>query len=1166
MNHKILLPILLFFILIQGIAFAAKDIIPYKDGYVYTDSMRSKIYFYNGELETLLTGPGVGYYYTFSPNQTMLGFKLRDMPGGLEAPAYLNMETRKITVLHEPVSCAGQVYFSAEGDIAYTIGNTLFIKKNNLRISYDLGNYANIVPISPDAEWAIYNEPDDQLWIINLQNSTKQCITQSRYGNVMPAWSPNSKYISYSSLDGNVKIYDISQDKTINLGQGSNLRWSDKADEFVYTRIDLDDKLGIINTDIVVSDVSGIVRFDTQTPDIMETNGAFLPDGSIMYMQNGIPVFNTDNTSMQKQSTQYTVTETLPTAPVFFEQKVPAADSYLDVPYIHQVYDTPGPRGYSSCAPTTAAMVLAYYQVIPQWPFLSGFGHWNDYAAYIHERYYYNGNNFDLTYVDCNSSGSTCYTCYGGMGYMWTGGSPNSRMLGYYNKHGVSGNQTWSTSWSTVSAEIDKQQPFSICNFLSGGGHLIVGIGRGENGQRTVIANDPYGNKNTASWPSYDGKVVYYDWPGYNHGHVSLNDANSGYTSMPWCIATCFNPPALIDSIVDDKEFTGGFYMKAYGNTIPMRYYHSENTGYGGHHWWSYTEITADICYVTWSPQLSEGGYYEIKAYIPDHATATTASYIIRHAAGESVALVNQNSVSDDWVSLGKYLFTDDGLNSVYLGDSTGIADEIIAYDAMKWEHAAQNELDFTADYTLGMPNYNITFSAVSELPEGEYQYTWDFGDGLSGSGEILSHYYQEEGLYTVVLTAEASGVEVSVSKKNYIVIISNTKGDFALISPDSMEIVHSTTPRLMWESVPNAEWYYIYIGETLDFSIMQPIECDTNWIRINDPLPENKTIYWHVKAVTSVNDTLASTFWRFQVNSENTAPAVFELICPEHESIHDTLRPVFSWGTSSDEDPQDTITYELYIGTDPDSMYCMYTGSETYFQPQDDLKENGRYRWYVMAVDASDAKTRSREAYRNYAINAVNEAPPPPVQLAPLHNSYQTTRYPRFEWTAVRDPDPGDEITYKVYYWFTGSSTVYLITTKDTYHDQRRLRDQSEYFWTVAALDDHNLRSYSDTLTVYIDSEMDVVNLPLDFALNKNYPNPFNPATHISYTVPYGEQVKIFLYDISGKMVHTLVDRYHVAGYYQIQFNASCFPGGVYIYTMQAGEYYASRKMVLMK
>lgn len=1157
---------LLLFLTMSFPLWGAYSVHSHKDGYLYTDLSRSRIYVFEDSARVLLEGPGVGYYYSVSPDQRYIGFKWRERPGGLEAPALYDLENGVIRLLHEPVTLAGQVSFSSRGDIAYTIANTLFVIKGTFTRSFDLGTYASLAPLSPDGKKVVYNDRKDQLWILDLENGNREIITQSNYGNVMPSWSAESRYIAYNRLDGILFIYDTQSGRTQEIGRGADLRWSESGDSYLYTRIELDDAGSIINTDIVFAGVNGELLAETRTPDVFEDNPWFMQDGGLAYLQDQTTLVRRENPSLKKQTLQRKLPDRFPTDPVFFENPAPAEDLILDVPYIHQVYDTPGPRGYSSCAPTTAAMVMAYYGILPKWPFMSGFNYMSDYGAYVHERYYYNGTYFNQSRQDCNTAQTVCYTNYGGYGYMWTGGSPNSRMNNYFGLHGISGNQTWNTSWSTVAAGIDKREPFSICNYLSSAGHLIAAIGRSASEQRTVIVNDPYGDRNRASWPNYYGAGVYYDWPGYNHGHTSLNYANSSYSSMPWCIATQYTPPAPADSLVEDKHFNSGFYIKAEGNTVPMRYYHSENNGHGGHHWWTSTEAEKkDICFVTWTPQLDKSGYYEIFAYIPANASAVSAPYRIRHAAGETLVTVDQSSINNDWISLGKYLFSNDGNDHVYLGDSSGVAEQIVAFDAVKWESADSGVMDFFADYRVGVPEYGITFTAITPLPEGEYRYLWDFGDGQSGSGESVSHAYGAEGTYHVNLSIEAKDAAVQISKENYIWIISNIKGDFSLVSPDSMELVRTQTPRLIWEAVPSAEHYLLYIGETLDFGSMTPIVCDTNFYRLTEALAEDKTAYWHVRAVSAANDTLRSTFWRFEVNSVNSAPYTFALQQPLSGSIQDTLRPSFSWDATEDPDLRDSLHYRLILGTHPDSMFCVYTGNTTAYTMTEDLKENAYYRWYVEAVDAASAASPSREI-RNFAVNSINEAPSAPVQLAPLHNSYQTTRYPHMEWTAATDPDPGDQISYRIYYGQSDSTMNFVINTNNTAYDKRSFIDRRAYYWTVAAIDKAGLRTFSDTLVFYIDSELDVAELPQKYILGRNYPNPFNPRTSIPYAIPEAKHVRIRLYDLSGKKVATLIDAYHAPGTYVLEFNAADLPSGIYVYGMESGDFLQSRKMLLMK
>ena len=1160
MFGKIILRILTINLLIMAVVFAATDIVPMENGYYYTDSLYSKIYFSDGvESREVLSGPGFGRFFTLSPDKMMIGFKYRENPGGLEAPALYHIEENRIELLHEPVYTAGQVSFSDNGKISYTIGNELFVMNASELKIYDLEHYSNLVPLSPDGKKVVYNDQNDQLRILELDSGNKTLISISDYGKVFPAWSADSRYISYSVLDGSIEIYDTWNDSKRSLGNAAALKWDNQGNNYSYLKV-LPDEDGLdIFTDVVVENaVSGKIS-EVSTMNVNESAVFFLPDGSVMAVADNKTITVYEN-SLKKTHTNNIE---FPVDPITYSYHAPTEDSYLDVPYVNQVYDTPGQRGYSSCAPTTAAMVLAYYGLLPKWPFLSGFDNWSDYGAYVHERYYYRDTYFNLTYEDCNSSSSYCYTCYGGMGYMWNNGSPNSKMAGYYEKHGVSAHQTWNTNWTTVSNEIDKQQPFSICNFLSSGGHLIVGLGRASNGQRTVIVNDPYGDRNESSWPNYNGAVVRYDWPGYNHGHASLNYANSSYTTMPWCIATDYTAPALIDSIVDDNQFSDGFYLKAKGNTVPMRYYRSTRSGFGGHHWWTYSEESAeDICYATWTPQV-EDGYYELYAHIPANATATSALYRIQHAAGEAKVTVDQSVYSDEWIFLGKYMMVNDGSNYVYLGDSTGVSGEKIAFDAMKWLPATQEELDFVSDHQNGYTGYKVNFHVISDFTAGEYTYSWDFGDGETATGDSVWHIYNTVGTYSVTIQAEAGNISVSEVKTDYISIQPNsyTGNELVLIYPDSLSSIDSKTPILTWENT--SETYTLNISETPDFdSLITNDMTGNNWYGLSEALTENKTYYWKLIS----NGGNSSRVWAFHVNTENSLPGSFELISPEEEFVSDTLRPAFSWTNAIDKDPGDEhLLYKVFIGLDEESMACYYQGYETMAQLSVDLVENGNYIWYVQAIDQTQATTRSRTS-RTLGINTINEAPPAPVQLAPNHNSYQTTRYPHLEWTAVTDPDPGDEVHYEVYYWCTSNDKVYIINTTETSHEDRRFNDLSEYLWTVSAVDLAGEHSYSDTLTIYFDTELDVVDIPEQFALYDNYPNPFNPVTCISYGLPVSKDVRIRIYDLSGKLVFEPVNGFQQAGTYSINIDASKVPSGVYIYEMTVGDFVKSKKMLLLK
>jgi len=93
----------------------------------------------------------------------------------------------------------------------------------------------------------------------------------------------------------------------------------------------------------------------------------------------------------------------------------------------------------------------------------------------------------------------------------------------------------------------------------------------------------------------------------------------------------------------------------------------------------------------------------------------------------------------------------------------------------------------------------------------------------------------------------------------------------------------------------------------------------------------------------------------------------------------------------------------------------------------------------------------------------------------------------------------------------------------------------------------------------------------PKEFKLEQNYPNPFNPTTTIQYQIPeVGTQravtVKLKIYDILGSEVATLVNEKQIPGYYEVQFNGSNFPSGVYFYNIQASDFVVTKKMILVK
>ncbi len=104
------------------------------------------------------------------------------------------------------------------------------------------------------------------------------------------------------------------------------------------------------------------------------------------------------------------------------------------------------------------------------------------------------------------------------------------------------------------------------------------------------------------------------------------------------------------------------------------------------------------------------------------------------------------------------------------------------------------------------------------------------------------------------------------------------------------------------------------------------------------------------------------------------------------------------------------------------------------------------------------------------------------------------------------------------------------------------------------------------DTYDIVITSVDDNIAMVRNFELAQNYPNPFNPSTIISYTLAERSNVTLKVYDVLGKEVANLVNNSQEAGTHQVTFDASNLATGLYIYTLNAGNFTSSKKMMLIK
>ncbi|MFC2084961.1 T9SS type A sorting domain-containing protein, partial [Bacteroidota bacterium] len=85
-------------------------------------------------------------------------------------------------------------------------------------------------------------------------------------------------------------------------------------------------------------------------------------------------------------------------------------------------------------------------------------------------------------------------------------------------------------------------------------------------------------------------------------------------------------------------------------------------------------------------------------------------------------------------------------------------------------------------------------------------------------------------------------------------------------------------------------------------------------------------------------------------------------------------------------------------------------------------------------------------------------------------------------------------------------------------------------------------------------------------FVLVGAYPNPFNPSTTISYSIPKQSFVQLRVFDVIGREVKTLVNKEQPPGNYEVEFSEDHLASGTYFYRLQAGDYIETKKMILLR
>ena len=129
-------------------------------------------------------------------------------------------------------------------------------------------------------------------------------------------------------------------------------------------------------------------------------------------------------------------------------------------------------------------------------------------------------------------------------------------------------------------------------------------------------------------------------------------------------------------------------------------------------------------------------------------------------------------------------------------------------------------------------------------------------------------------------------------------------------------------------------------------------------------------------------------------------------------------------------------------------------------------------------------------------------------------------------------------------------------------------LEEATTYYWRVRGVNRIGNGTWSEVMSFTTEALTSIEDefVPDEFALHQNYPNPFNPTTNIQYDVKQAGEVRIRIYDITGRHIQTLVNERKNAGRYRVTFDAGSLASGIYLMRMESGSFLQIKKMTLIK
>lgn len=284
----------------------------------------------------------------------------------------------------------------------------------------------------------------------------------------------------------------------------------------------------------------------------------------------------------------------------------------------------------------------------------------------------------------------------------------------------------------------------------------------------------------------------------------------------------------------------------------------------------------------------------------------------------------------------------------------------------------------------------------------------------------------------------------------------------------------------------------------------------------------------------------------------------------PANGASNVVVTPTFQWGAVNG-----ATSYKIQVSSVSNFAIIVdsaIVATNSYTIGAGILQPATAYFWRVNATNAVGTSAYST----TFNFSTVLNLPPTPGLISPPNGQAGVSLTPSLIWEALSNVTSFQiQISTQTNFstitdsaTVSGSTNIYNVPSG-------RLSLATNYNWRVRAINSSGTGAWSSSFsffTVAVGVNVISSEIPKEFKLFNNYPNPFNPSTTIRFSLPKNEFASLRVYNASGKLVSEMLDNNIAAGTYEMEWKAGNLSSGIYFYTLETPSFRQTNRMILIK